>query len=227
MLAVAIGVNEAIVLQQLHYLLRNPDHGRKIEEHRWIFNTADQWVSRWFPFLSLNTLKRTFANLAAKRLVVTCQPEGRLSRRKYYRIDYEALGRLSIPDRPKMGQSNGSKWAVPNTKTTEQGLKETKETSEVSDVPLVSDFGAVNRTREQKRRYLRWPRFEIPSITAVEAYAEKNGWDKLMMCGRLQEAYETLYANKWHHWNKHHWMVVKFWGDYFQALEDKMNDAVG
>lgn len=224
MLAVKIGVNEAIVLQQLHYLLRNPEHGKRIEEHRWIFNTADQWVSRWFPFFSLNTLKRTFANLAKRHLVITCQPDGRLSRRKYYRINYDALGRISIPERPKMGQSNDSKWVDPITKTTVQGLKKTKETSQ-GDALVISDFGAIKRTKEEKRRFLRGPRFTVPSFTKVEQYAEEKDWKFLLAGSRLQTAYDTLIENKWHHWNGHRWQVVKYWGDFFAALESKMENA--
>jgi hypothetical protein len=94
-LAIAIGLHEAIVLQQLYYLLRDPNFGRKIAEHKWIFNTFEEWQCRYFPFWSVRTIKTIFANLASMNLVVSCQPEGGLSRRKYYRINEDELDAVS------------------------------------------------------------------------------------------------------------------------------------
>jgi len=122
-LALKIGLNEAIVLQQLHYLLRNPQFGGRIAEHQWIFNTYEQWRAQYFPFWSEDTIKRAFTNLAKLKLIVTCQPEGAMSRRKYYRIDREKLD--SISEQGKLPSSsgqialtNGAKRPVPITKTT-------------------------------------------------------------------------------------------------------------
>lgn len=138
-LALRIGLNESIVLQQIHYLLRNPKFGRRIEEHQWIFNTVEEWVCNYFPFWCPRTLKTIFANLERMNLVVTCQPEGRMSRRKYYRIDMERMDRLaeganvarSIGQAsegakivPSMGQElhdgNGQHLPLPNAKTSSE-----------------------------------------------------------------------------------------------------------
>lgn len=108
-----------------------------------------------------------------------------------------------------------------------RGLKETKETPEVSGAPLVSDFGRKKLTKEEACRFLRWPRFPIPSKTAVESVAEERGWDKLLECGRLDDAYKALYKNKWHHHNGKRWSVVRHWEDFFEALENTMRDACG
>jgi len=90
-LAKAVGVNEAIVLQQLHFHLANFNNGREQEGERWIFKTYDDWQTTDFPFWSIPTIQRTFLRLEKTGLIVSCQPEGRKSRRKYYRIDYERL----------------------------------------------------------------------------------------------------------------------------------------
>ena len=48
-LAVKIGLNEAIILQQLHYWL-NPDHNKNIREgSHWVYNSYEQWQKQ-FPF---------------------------------------------------------------------------------------------------------------------------------------------------------------------------------
>jgi len=122
-LAVKIGLNEALVLQQIHYLLLDPNHGKKLAEHRWIFNTVEQWIVNYFPFWSVRTMKTIFTNLAKRNLIITCQPEGSVSRRKYYRINTEEMARLSdgAKNVPSIVQDssllNVPKSSLPHTKT--------------------------------------------------------------------------------------------------------------
>ena len=85
-LAHGFGLNEAIVMQQLHFLLRYPKNGKKLADgKRWIFNTYRQW-QEMFPFWTEITIKRIFRKLERTGVVVSCQPEGTISRRKYYRL---------------------------------------------------------------------------------------------------------------------------------------------
>ena len=90
-LARAVGVNGAIVIQQLHFYLANPDNGRVHDGERWIFNSYEQWHKSDFPFWSAVTIRRIFCDLEKRKLIASRQPEGRASRRKYYRINYGAL----------------------------------------------------------------------------------------------------------------------------------------
>jgi hypothetical protein len=85
-LAKYIGLNQAIVLQQLSYLLSRECNGRFIDGERWVFNTYEKWRDHFFPFWSVPTIQRIFAELEDRALVVSCQPEGSISRRKYYRL---------------------------------------------------------------------------------------------------------------------------------------------
>ena len=113
-LAAKIGLNEAIALQQLYYLLRDPRFGKRIAEQQWIFNTYEQWQATYFPFWSVATIKRVFTNLATAKLIECCQPEGRLSRRKYYRINRERLNELAgNPEQVNLTSSNGSNCSLP------------------------------------------------------------------------------------------------------------------
>lgn len=86
-LAVAVGLNEAIALQQLHYWMKrsaNERAGRK-----WVFNNYDEWAKQ-FPFWSPRTIQRTFLALEKVGIVLTDQPNGQ-DRRKWYSIDYDKL----------------------------------------------------------------------------------------------------------------------------------------
>jgi hypothetical protein len=159
-LAIKIGLNEAIVLQQLHYLLRNPNNGRRIAEEQWIFNTIEEWVAQYFPFWSVRTMQRVFTSLAEKNLICTCQPEGRLSRRKYYRINEAAL--LDFSDDAKMAGSimpelrDGKTpiWPVPIAETSSETSVQRK------------DKGAL----AQFRPLVPYPEDEEEMIATLEEY---------------------------------------------------------
>lgn len=84
-LAATIGLNEAVILQQIHYLV-NSGGGRVIDGEQWIFDTYEELQRKFFPFFSVITLKRTMLKMESSGWLVSCQPEGVMSRRKYYRL---------------------------------------------------------------------------------------------------------------------------------------------
>jgi hypothetical protein len=86
-LASCLGLGEAIIVQQLHFLLSVPKNGRERNGHRWIYNTYEQWQRDHFPFWDVATIQRGFDALEQMHVVVSCQPDGRGSRQKYYRLN--------------------------------------------------------------------------------------------------------------------------------------------
>lgn len=94
-LAKAIGLNEAIALQQLHWLLKDERNGAIHDGRKWIYNTIPQW-QKFFPFWCERTLRQIFQNLENMFLIETCQPEGWQSRRTYYRINEGGISKLTI-----------------------------------------------------------------------------------------------------------------------------------
>lgn len=87
-LAKAIGLNEAIVVQQLHYWLNNPNIGIEQDGYKWVFNTYEEWAKN-FTFWSTSTIQRIFANLEKSGVVITAQlKKNQRDMTKYYRIDY-------------------------------------------------------------------------------------------------------------------------------------------
>ena len=80
-----IGLEEAIILQQLHYLLREEKNGKIINGKKWVFNTYEGW-QEWFSWMHVRTIRRHFTRLEQLGFLESCQPEGVLSRRKYYRL---------------------------------------------------------------------------------------------------------------------------------------------
>lgn len=97
-LAVKIGLNEAIVLQQIHFLLQN---SRNFKDHkRWVYNSFPAW-HKVFPFFGLNTMKRAFYNLEQQGLLITgCYNTLRQDKTKWYSINYELLDNLEPGEPP-------------------------------------------------------------------------------------------------------------------------------
>ncbi|WP_053366318.1 conserved phage C-terminal domain-containing protein [Bacillus sp. FJAT-27245] len=92
-LAAKIGLNEAIVLRQLHYLLEKNQH--MIEGRSWIYNTYSDWQKQ-FPFWSESTIKRIFKSLKDLGYVVTGNfNKYKIDQTKWYTIDYEQLNEVA------------------------------------------------------------------------------------------------------------------------------------
>lgn len=86
-LAVRIGLDDAIVLQRLHFWLCQEKVGYMINGEKWIKNDYEAWQQN-FPWWSVVTIKRIFIRLSHKNLVLSCQPDA-YDRTKYYRINYD------------------------------------------------------------------------------------------------------------------------------------------
>ncbi|MFO0373810.1 MAG: hypothetical protein ACK50V_01210 [Alphaproteobacteria bacterium] len=93
-LARLVGVNEAIILQQVHYWLSPKFHRpeKVFQGHHWTHNTYKQWQLQ-MPFLSLTTIRRAIGNLEEMAVLISFVSCG-FRKTKYYRIDYARLAHL-------------------------------------------------------------------------------------------------------------------------------------
>lgn len=92
-LAKSIGLNEAIVLQQIHYWLRKSNNVK--DGHKWIYNSMPNWQKQ-FNFWSLPTVKRVFRSLEKQGLIITANyNKAGFDKTKWYRINYEKLQHVS------------------------------------------------------------------------------------------------------------------------------------
>ena len=90
-LAVKIGLNEAIVLQQLHFLCSISNNEK--DGHTWVYNTIDSWRDNHFEFWSRETIKRVFLSLREKNLVHSSSDFNKMKIDKtlWYRVNYDEL----------------------------------------------------------------------------------------------------------------------------------------
>ncbi|MEH7178291.1 conserved phage C-terminal domain-containing protein [Neobacillus vireti] len=88
-LAAKIGLNEAVVLQQIHYWLGISKH--KIEGRTWVYNTYEEWQKQ-LPFWSVSTIKRSIRSLEMLGLLISANfNQMKMDKTKWYSIDYEKL----------------------------------------------------------------------------------------------------------------------------------------
>lgn len=112
-LAVIFGVNTAIVLQQLHFLLNVTKRAKSkynyVDDCWWVYNTYKEWQEDYFPWLSPRTIQRCFLELETAGIVKSRQSvKHKSDRTKWYSIDYpKCIAYLTKhTQRAKMAQSN-------------------------------------------------------------------------------------------------------------------------
>ena len=108
-LAEKIGLNEAIILQQIHYWL-DPRINKNFRKGvYWVYNTYQEW-ERQFPFWSIRTIRRIITSLENQGLIISNQLEQNCgSNTKWYTINYQALSKLE-KNFSQDGQSGQGLW---------------------------------------------------------------------------------------------------------------------
>lgn len=94
-LAVILGINQAVIFQQLHFLLgiteKAKNHYNFVNDRWWVYNSYAEWKASYFPWLAAGSIKRFFLELEELRLVDSMQSVKTPSdRRKWYTINYPA-----------------------------------------------------------------------------------------------------------------------------------------
>lgn len=139
-LAVAIGLNEAIALQQAHYLLGKLQ-GKTIDGIHWIKMTDQDWGEQ-FPFWSRSTIRNVIGHLVTDYRVLQTSDhlsDDPMDHSTWYTIEYAALNKLpkkktrkKRSDYPNFGQ-----WA----KDKKTGAKQPR--------PESPNFGQSNGDSQQ------------------------------------------------------------------------------
>jgi hypothetical protein len=110
-LAQRLGLQGAIVVQQLHYWIEQPGaHTR--EGHRWVYNSYQGW-QRQFSFWTVPTVKRIFLHLERQGVILSAQfRKGAWDRRKWYTVDYIRLAEV-VPEIAHDRQDSSRRWDQP------------------------------------------------------------------------------------------------------------------
>ena len=91
-LVMKLGLNQAIIIQQVHYWLLKSPHIK--DGKRWIYNTYKDWKQQ-FPFWSEKTIMRTFLALEEEGYVISANYNRmKIDKTKWYSIDYDKLAEI-------------------------------------------------------------------------------------------------------------------------------------
>ncbi|WP_333620391.1 conserved phage C-terminal domain-containing protein [Pantoea septica] len=104
-LACRIGLNEAIVLQQICYWLEDTTAGVDHDGRRWVYNTIDDWNEQ-FPWWSSDTVKRALTSLKKSGLIYVEQ----LKKTQHDRTNYYAINHANplLTDEGKLPSSKSA-----------------------------------------------------------------------------------------------------------------------
>jgi hypothetical protein len=175
-LAVAIGLNEAIVLQQLHYWINDTTSGVMHEGRKWVYNTHEEWKQKSFDFYSVSTIKRTLASLVKAGIIdVARLSDDNRDRTNFYTINYDnplisgevnltpcsgsncddASGQVEPVQRGNVTPRKRSKRSVVHTETTTETTTDIKQisSSENSDESPDTENSSQNNNAIQKTKW--------------------------------------------------------------------------
>ena len=112
-LAKLIGLNEAIVLQQIHYWLMNVEEKKAKDHYRdgkwWVYNTVSEWREQ-FSWWSEKTISRTLTSLKNMGIIIATDQYNKFGfdRTLWYTIDYNKLDELVYDDDLQQGANQTS-----------------------------------------------------------------------------------------------------------------------
>ena len=88
-LACLVGLDGAVILQQVHYWLQASDH--EAEGQIWVYNSYPQWAAQ-FSWLKPEAIRKQIRALEAAGFLISGNfGKGKMDRTKWYRIDYDRL----------------------------------------------------------------------------------------------------------------------------------------
>ena len=158
-LAAKIGLNEAIVIQQIHswIITYTKDPNRFLEQHWhdgrwWIWNSYPDWHEK-LPYLSESTIIRTLGNLRETGLVLTGNYNAlKIDRTLWYTIDYAAYDSLWADQEAKTTSPSSQNDEMDNVKMT-------------SPLPSSSASFSVSREGATAQHAPRFDELPIPAET--------------------------------------------------------------
>lgn len=93
-LARELGLNEAIMLQQMHYWLIKSRY--EFEGVKWFYKTLEDWQTE-FPFWSTMTIRRTLTNLEKQKVIrIGNFNKKKFDKTKWYTIEYQCVNRRCV-----------------------------------------------------------------------------------------------------------------------------------
>jgi len=200
-LAVQIGLNESIIIQQFHYWLQTSKHkhpDKKGVIRSWIYNSVSKWHVQ-FPFWSEGGLKRILIRLEKSGYLITGNFNKKAyDRTKWYSINYIAIDLIELSistegangKEPKVpiDQHPGSQ-PIPETtkKLTQENIYNTK-------VIFIFDYwNSMDVIRHKQMQ----PKMEKSILKALKVYEEDYIKNSIDNYAAVFKSEKTFWSYKW------------------------------
>ncbi len=80
----------AIILQQIHWLLRQPKSGVTVDGMHWVWGSYPEWCEDYFPMWKPQNLAKHIRKLEELGVLISCELNAKAhDHTKHYRINYE------------------------------------------------------------------------------------------------------------------------------------------
>lgn len=138
-LAIALqSVERAIVLQQIHWLLRQPKSGLWDDDgFHWVWGSYEEWCEDYFPMWKSQNLAKHIRKLEADGFLVSAELNAkRHDHTKHYRINYEHERLQPILYSSIVSERDSSRASIDNQDTASSNRTKTSpKTSQKKDRP--------------------------------------------------------------------------------------------
>ena len=198
-LALEIGLNEAIFLQQLHYWVLKSSIN--FDNKNWVYRTTKEWEKE-FPFWSVSTIKRVISSLKKMNILVV----KRVYPYIYYAINEENIGKSEVQSDPSNVQNKPSKAQIEPPKVQNEPSK-----VQFDPLPIYNenqrDYSEITKktTSESTHIFMReWNEFALKnSLSKISSLSEsrkkrlearlRNGDFKRLFNQALEEIQKSQY----------------------------------
>lgn len=212
-LAKEIGLNESIMLQQIHYWLNNSKHEK--DGRKWIYNSYTSWQEQ-LDFWSVKTIQRSINKLEEKNLIIIGNyNKYKFDKTKWYTIDYEQVDLLMSNRTGHNDQTRGTdcpddevnvtcSHEVKMTKPIPETTKTTTEITAENNYPAAAQnyyenhIGMIKPIVLEDLQFYGEKFIEADEIIkraidiAISRSAKNWGYVKAILRGWQQEGLETL-----------------------------------
>jgi hypothetical protein len=145
-LAAWIGLNEAIFIQQLHYILTQHDSmGKFADGKKWYRDKARDFSVKYFAFWDESIVKRIIANLRADGLLLARSDLNKnpQDRSLWYSINYDALDKIDSPVE-RISNKIGLRKKARQVRTEKEQANKSSDYTKVHNATMLDDSTLCN-----------------------------------------------------------------------------------
>ena len=205
-LARLVGLNEAIILQQVHYWLQRSSNIK--DGHRWVYNSYPNWYKQMPVWKSETTMRTAFKRLEKQGLLITANyNKAGFDKTKWYRIDYDKLSSLEnkLPSAKNWQTKNQdlADGSAKNWQTNTKRLPET--TSENNNKHSASHSNALSVSQLEEEFEVVWSKYPNKKGKR-QAFNHYKAWRKSSakhtneyLLERLKKYLTYCQQNNWYH----------------------------